>query len=1072
MVPYPKVDARTAAVLVNQARLLLRRHVPDLQTRDEAGQLSDALISIFSRYGELLIARLNRAPEKYLFAFLDLIGISLSAPQAARVPLTFYLAPGTLNFAIVPAGTQVAAELAKGEQKQVIYETERELIVAPVRLQSLFLKDGGRDRYIQWDSALGPSTPPTAQNSPLPAAVRELKPIPHILYIGLKPSRPWPAINQLRLRFRLDEKAGGEPDKRTLQWEMSTGPKATAGSAIPTAPSEKIGPPNAPADTTVLAPFLDVTNDLTKTGEVVFLNVHYPPLTLLEGTTAHWFACRLLTAITRASDRAAGMVRETQLPQVQSVTAEISFERKGLVIEQAFANNQKVDVSKDFFPFGEKPKFGDTFYISSEEAFSNPDGFVTLHFTLTNPTSAGATAPIAPVDARDTKLAWEYWDGEAWRALGTGEAGAVGFRRRVRFVREEAPVGTQFSDTTQALSESGDVSFRFDKPPAQLSLNAQKGYWIRVRITDGNYGRDAQYERDIQSGGYMVTPPSFAPPSIHAVQIDYSVKNETPPEAVITCNDFTFTPVRPEGQAFRPFHATSSDDALPVLCMGFTPPSPPASSAAATVSSEEGSALKKGFPNRSMSIYFGLGESVLTGTGKVQSVPGSKVPVWEYWNGSIWHPWTVRDDTEGFRKSGLIRVLPPPDARMKKEFGVERYWLRMRQSSPDFDPSIGRVLLNTTTAREGSTVLGEVLGASNGQPGQRFLTTQSPVLNGQQLEIREPILPPVHEQAKIKSEEGEDAIGVVERFGGREEVWVRWHEVINFYGSGPRDRHYVVDRLRGEVLFGDGENGQVPPPLPNNIRLRSYRTGGGAAGNKPALAIKQMKTAVPYIDKVVNWKAADGGADGETESAIVERGSRTLRHGHRAVTKEDFQDLARLASFEVARARCVPLFDLEQDPDTNQRRPGTVSLIVVPKSAEGAPMPSSELCERVREFLDKSALPLLKLVVVGPEYVEADVEAVLAVEDIDRANEVELATILVLQRYLHPLTGGPAGTGWGFGRMPQKSDLYRVLEEIDGVSHVRSLQLTPRPLRTGVEKTERFLICCGKHRISIVPEEA
>ena len=56
--------------------------------------------------------------------------------------------------------------------------------------------------------------------------------------------------------------------------------------------------------------------------------------------------------------------------------------------------------------------------------------------------------------------------------------------------------------------------------------------------------------------------------------------------------------------------------------------------------------------------------------------------------------------------------------------------------------------------------------------------------------------------------------------------------------------------------------------------------------------------------------------------------------------------------------------------------------------------------------------------------------------------------------------------------MPQKSELYRVLEEIDGVSHVRSLQLKPRPLRTGVEKTERFLTCCGKHRISIVLEEA
>src|SRR5215467_11286481 len=82
MAPYPKVDSRTASVLANQARLLLRRYVPELQTGEEAGQLSDALINIFARYGELLIARLNRVPEKYLLAFLDLIGISPEPPQA------------------------------------------------------------------------------------------------------------------------------------------------------------------------------------------------------------------------------------------------------------------------------------------------------------------------------------------------------------------------------------------------------------------------------------------------------------------------------------------------------------------------------------------------------------------------------------------------------------------------------------------------------------------------------------------------------------------------------------------------------------------------------------------------------------------------------------------------------------------------------------------------------------------------------------------------------------------------------------------------------------------------------
>ena len=1069
-VPCPRVDHRTATVLSDQVRSLLKVYVPELETHGEAGQLNDALIGIFARYGEIIIDRVNRAPGKNLFAFLDLIGISPLAPQAARVPLTFYLTAETVHFAVVPALTQVAAELGKGEQKPVIYETERELVVAPVRLESLLLKDAGQDRYVRWDSALGPGAPPAEEGSVLPRAVAEVNLIPHILYIGLNPSRPWPPINQMRLRFVLQAPEGGTLDDRTVRWEICTASPVAAGAVSSTAPGEKPAIPLATANVVGFEPFRDGTENLTKSGDVVFLNLRLPPPTILEGTVAHWFRCRLATPIRREPDAVAGKVRQDHLPAIKSLTAEITFERNRLSIEQAFSNNLRVDVTKDFFPFGEKPRFGDTLYLSSDEAFSNPDALVTLHFTLTNPTD-GTEGGMPPVDAHDTKLLWEYWSGESWNTLGTSEAGVAGVGGRVRFVREPegAPEDSQFSDTTQAFSRSGDVSFRFPKPPVQLELKGQKGYWVRVRIIAGDYGRDAHYEIDTEKGGYLITPPTFAPPSIHAILVDYSVKKESPPDAVLTSNDFGYKRIPPAGEPFRPFTATSSNEASPTLYLGFTLPK--AASAAAKGPSGEGLSLEKRFPPRSLSMYFALGERKIRRQTKPESEQQIEVPVWEYWNGAEWRKWTVRDETQGLQRSGLIRVLLPQDAQIRKEFGLDRYWLRMRQSDADFDPQLRRALLNTTLAREGSTIPQEVLGASNGQPNQRFRTTQSPILTGQQLEIREPTLPPAKEQDKIKEEEGEDAIRTAESVTGREEVWVRWHEVANFYGSDPRNRHYVVDRVRGEVLFGDGINGQIPPPLPNNICLRSYRTGGGAVGNKPALVVKQMKTAVPFIDKVVNWDAADGGADAESEAAVLQRGPRVLRHSGRAVTVEDFEDLAKLGSIEVARAKCVPLFDLEQDPDTNKKEPGTVSLVVVPRSADAQPRPTTELCENVREYLEMFSPPVIKLVLVGPEYVEVDVEAVIAIEDLDLASDVELAVTLALQRYLHPLQGGPAGTGWDFGRTPQKSDLYALIEKIEGVSHVRSVQLKCRPLRTGAEKTGRFLICCGKHRIMIVPEE-
>ena len=86
-----------------QAPLIDKRSYADLvaQTTQLAGQFSGwqppsggqpdpglALIGVFGRFAELLIERLNRAPDKNYLAFLNLIGASPLPPRAARVPLT------------------------------------------------------------------------------------------------------------------------------------------------------------------------------------------------------------------------------------------------------------------------------------------------------------------------------------------------------------------------------------------------------------------------------------------------------------------------------------------------------------------------------------------------------------------------------------------------------------------------------------------------------------------------------------------------------------------------------------------------------------------------------------------------------------------------------------------------------------------------------------------------------------------------------------------------------------------------------------------------------------------------
>lgn len=301
---------------------------------------------------------------------------------------------------------------------------------------------------------------------------------------------------------------------------------------------------------------------------------------------------------------------------------------------------------------------------------------------------------------------------------------------------------------------------------------------------------------------------------------------------------------------------------------------------------------------------------------------------------------------------------------------------------------------------------------------------------------------------------------------------MRWHEVTDFYGSGPRSRHYVLDHLTGEISFGDGLHGLIPPVGNGNIRLARYQIGGGKAGNKPAGTIVQLKTTVPYVDKVTNTEAAAGGADAETPDSLLERAPRTIRHGNRAVTVEDYEDLAMLASPEVARTRCIPLRNLEEDPLGAQPPVrGEVSVIIVPRSSEAKPQPSLELLSQVQDHLEAYSVPTAHVSVVGPLYVRVEVNAEIALVSLEGASVVERAVQQQLASFLHPLTGGPDGTGWDFGRKPHGSDLYALIEKVPGVDHIRSLTITESEDQLGVSATGRFLVFSGTHTISLVFEE-
>src|SRR5207248_5367003 len=137
-----------------------------------------------------------------------------------------------------------------------------------------------------------------------------------------------------------------------------------------------------------------------------------------------------------------------------------------------------------------------------------------------------------------------------------------------------------------------------------------------------------------------------------------------------------------------------------------------------------------------------------------------------------------------------------------------------------------------------------------------------------------------------------------------ESGWVEWTRVESFADSGPTERHFVLDPVAGEVAFGpavreaDGSlrhYGAVPPK-DAVVRIPRYRTGGGQAGNVARGAISVLKSSIPYVTRVENRVGATGGVDTEDVDAAKVRGPIVLRTRNRAVTVEDYEELAREAA--------------------------------------------------------------------------------------------------------------------------------------------------------------------------------
>jgi predicted phage baseplate assembly protein len=432
--------------------------------------------------------------------------------------------------------------------------------------------------------------------------------------------------------------------------------------------------------------------------------------------------------------------------------------------------------------------------------------------------------------------------------------------------------------------------------------------------------------------------------------------------------------------------------------------------------------------------------------------------VWEAWNGRDWRKCVVsQDGTGALNAAGQVHVHVPGDHEAAVLGGESAGWLRARVIEVDEDVptySASPLVAALSASTIGGTVEAdhceiveeEVLGISEGVAGQQFSVARTPVVIG----------------AGAATLETTSAEG-----------WLEWTPVQHFAGSGAEDRHYILDGVSGTIHFGpmirepDGGTKQfgAVPPYGTTIRLRRYATGGGRIGNVSKGAIQTLKSSIPFVSRVGNLDAAWGGVDGETVEEAKARGPILLRTRSRAVTAEDYEAITQEAAPDVARVRCVTAGDDDVDA-------GAVRVLIVPAAAQVAGkidfselVPGQETLERITDRLDEVRLIGTRVLVSPPKYRGVTVVArIIARPRLDKAR-VRADALEALYKHLNPISGGPDGKGWPFGRPVQAGDVYALLQRVRGVDLVEDVRLFGANPVTGERGEEAQRLEVDRHSL-------
>ncbi len=375
-------------------------------------------------------------------------------------------------------------------------------------------------------------------------------------------------------------------------------------------------------------------------------------------------------------------------------------------------------------------------------------------------------------------------------------------------------------------------------------------------------------------------------------------------------------------------------------------------------------------------------------------------------------------------KSGVLDFLYTE----AKDIAPEGVWLRalFRSSEGDVEPALpplSHVLLNTVDAVNLHAFRMEKF-SGLGVPYQSIQLRKFPLYLHDEGEASS-LFPNPDQFPDIR-------VYVTEEDGQRRE----WRRAPgnNLLIASKDDRVFLVDAVEGTLMFGNGIRGKMVPIGNYNIVVEIYHTVPGEPGNVRAGAVG-LAEGFNDLVSVRNLLPANGGRNAESIEEIIRRAPSVLTSRDRAVTRLDFEIIAKEASAEVARAAC----------DGKMASDGQVGLVVLPQRREGEKIPdtflSAGLKDHVQRYMAKRCLINVAPVVRLATFQEVDVSVTLRLRPNANIMTSRERARQWVEKFLDPYIGGLDGRGWPFSGTLYAQDFGRLVTDISEVRHVIEVQL-------------------------------